>query len=133
MPSRSKIAAAGLASFFVVIPKALAMYNGIGLRTVRGTATNGYVQKNMSYVKPAMVRAKTGKSGEDWGSAVPKARKPCADIQEHDRKRQIEVKLIELQESLEEKGCVKGWVVILATSLCLCAGILRRRWLPAWQ
>ena len=26
------------------------MYNGVGLRTVRGTATNGYVQKSMAYI-----------------------------------------------------------------------------------
>lgn len=80
------------------------MYNGIGLRTVRGTATNGYVQKNLSYVRPNMVRAKTGKSGEDWGSAAPKQRKACAEIEEHDRRRQVEVKALELRETLEEKG-----------------------------
>ena len=34
------------------------MYNNIGLRTVRGSGTNGYVQRNLSYVKPAIVRAK---------------------------------------------------------------------------
>lgn len=88
------------------------MYNGIGLRTVRGTATNGFVQRNLSYVKPAMVRSKTGKSEQDWGSAVPKARKACADIQAHDRKRQIEVKLLELQEELEDKGCVLSRLVV---------------------
>eukprot|EP00961_Rhodomonas_salina_P015891 213453-Rhodomonas_salina.2 len=25
------------------------MYNGVGLRTVRGTATNGYVQRNLAF------------------------------------------------------------------------------------
>ncbi len=99
------------------------MYNGIGLRTVRGTATNGYVQKSMAYVKPAMVRAKTGKSGEDWGSAVPKARKPCADIQEHDRLRAIEVKLLELQEDMEEKGYAWSCMGLIVRS-CLVAMLL---------
>jgi hypothetical protein len=28
------------------------MYNGIGLQTPRGSGTSGYVQKNLSYVKP---------------------------------------------------------------------------------
>ena len=27
------------------------MYNGIGLNTVRGSGTNGYVQKNLSFVR----------------------------------------------------------------------------------
>ncbi len=31
------------------------MYNGIGLRTVRGSGTNGFVQRNISYVKPTQV------------------------------------------------------------------------------
>jgi hypothetical protein len=28
------------------------MYNGIGLQTPRGSGTSGYVQKNLSYIKP---------------------------------------------------------------------------------
>jgi serine/arginine repetitive matrix protein 2 len=28
------------------------MYNGIGLQTARGSGTSGYVQKNLSFVKP---------------------------------------------------------------------------------
>ena len=28
------------------------MYNGIGLTTARGSGTSGYVQKNLSHVKP---------------------------------------------------------------------------------
>jgi len=28
------------------------MYNGIGLATARGSGTSGYVQKNLSFVKP---------------------------------------------------------------------------------
>ena len=82
------------------------MYNGIGLQTVRGTATNGYVVRNMSYVKPIMVRAKTGRSDEDWGSAAPKQRRACDEILEHEKKREVEVKVLDLQESMEEKGCV---------------------------
>jgi hypothetical protein len=81
-------------------------YNGIGLQTVRGTATNGYVVRNLSYVKPIMVRSKTGKFGEDWGSAQPKQRKACDEILEHDRKREVELKALELRESLEDKGYV---------------------------
>ena len=32
------------------------MYNGIGLRTARGSGTNGYVQSNRAFVKPVNVR-----------------------------------------------------------------------------
>ena len=28
------------------------MYNGVGLTTVRGTATNGYVQRNLAHSRP---------------------------------------------------------------------------------
>jgi hypothetical protein len=28
------------------------MYNGVGLTSVRGTATNGYVQRNLAHSKP---------------------------------------------------------------------------------
>jgi len=28
------------------------MYNGVGLTTVRGTATNGYVQRNLAHARP---------------------------------------------------------------------------------
>ena len=31
---------------------AASMYNGVGLQSVRGTATNGYVQRNLAHVKP---------------------------------------------------------------------------------
>ena len=33
------------------------MYNGIGLASVRGSATNGYVQRNMSFVRKDRQRA----------------------------------------------------------------------------
>ena len=32
------------------------MYNGIGLTTPRGSGTSGYVQKNLSFVKPQKSR-----------------------------------------------------------------------------
>ena len=28
------------------------MYNGVGLTSVRGTATNGYVQRNLAHARP---------------------------------------------------------------------------------
>ena len=34
------------------------MYNGIGLTTPRGSGTSGYVQKNLSFVKPNQQRSR---------------------------------------------------------------------------
>ena len=35
---------------FFVVSDRTEMYNGIGIQTARGTGTNGYVQKNLSFV-----------------------------------------------------------------------------------
>ena len=29
------------------------MYNGIGLKTARGSGTNGFIQRNLSYIAPS--------------------------------------------------------------------------------
>lgn len=83
------------------------MYNGIGLATVRGSATSGYVQKNLSHVRPEFFRnkidANTGKHGhEDRPDAVNRRANP--DILEHNKKHAIEAKVFELQEQMEEHG-----------------------------
>lgn len=41
-----------------------------------------------------------------WDVAPPKHREPDAEILEHERKRKVEVKCLELQLELEDKGCV---------------------------
>ncbi|KAF1789274.1 hypothetical protein GQ600_11405 [Phytophthora cactorum] len=41
------------------------MYNGIGLRTVRGSGTNGYVQRNLSYVNASRTRQSCAQPA--WG------------------------------------------------------------------
>lgn len=81
------------------------MYNGIGLQTPRGSGTNGYIQSNKFFVK-----AKTGKVAvttkgfdADQGTAGL-TKKPNKDILEHERKRQIEVKLIVLEDKLADQG-----------------------------
>ncbi|KAJ3856914.1 hypothetical protein EV368DRAFT_23834, partial [Lentinula lateritia] len=76
------------------------MYNGIGLTTPRGSGTNGYVIRNLSTLRsyePAQDRASA------WDVAPPKHREPDQGILEHERKRQVEVKCLELQLELEEK------------------------------
>ncbi|KAF5191794.1 Serine/arginine repetitive matrix protein [Thalictrum thalictroides] len=78
------------------------MYNGIGLQTARGSGTNGYVQTNKFFVKPKSVRVETrGLEGDQGTGGVKKANK---EILEHDKKRQIQLKLVMLEDKLTEQG-----------------------------
>ncbi|CAH9128544.1 unnamed protein product [Cuscuta epithymum] len=84
------------------------MYNGIGLQTARGSGTNGYVQTNKFFVRPKTNKVVVdaggkGGFGENQGTAGV-TRKPNKEILEHDRKRQIQLKLIVLEETLSEQG-----------------------------
>ncbi|RWS11742.1 pre-mRNA-splicing factor CWC21-like protein [Dinothrombium tinctorium] len=80
------------------------MYNGIGLQTARGSGTNAYVQRNLSFVnklKPK-VEYKTEDDIKKLEASVN--RQPNEAILMHQRKRQIEVKCLELREKMEEQG-----------------------------
>lgn len=82
------------------------MYNGIGLQTARGSGTNGYVQTNKFFVKSKTTKVLVDSSkgfGHDQGTAGI-SRKPNRDILEHDRKRQIELKLTILEDKLTDQG-----------------------------
>jgi serine/arginine repetitive matrix protein 2 len=73
----------------------------IGILTPRGTGTSGHVQANKFNLK----RAPVPRFGEGQAAAPAAAdKKPNQAILEHNRKRQIEVKLLELQDELEEQG-----------------------------
>eukprot|EP00755_Sulcionema_specki_P020214 Sspe_Gene.12408::Locus_4229_Transcript_1_4_Confidence_0.333_Length_1647::g.12408::m.12408 len=80
------------------------MYNGVGIRTPRGTGTNGYIQRNAgqlaqgggrtallwntrSYYKPDVIQKEKGK-----------------DIQEHERKRAVELRVLVDIEEMEAEG-----------------------------
>jgi len=83
------------------------MYNGIGLQTPRGSGTNGYVQKNASYIRPAHVRITKGVNRRELSSQefdAPKQKKANLEILEHQKRRNIEAKIFELEESMKEKG-----------------------------
>ena len=81
------------------------MYNGIGLSTVRGSGTNGYVQRNMSYVRPSKDKVNY-KTEEDIQKAEAQlSRGPNQGILDHERKRKLEVKCLELEEVLRDQGC----------------------------
>jgi len=96
------------------------MYNGIGLATVRGSGTNGYVTKNMSHVSRSRIaeRKETNKPS-DFAMKEPRA--PNLEIIEHNRKREVELKVMRLRDNLEEEGVVPSVieekVAALRTSL----------------
>ncbi|KAJ9626658.1 uncharacterized protein PV06_00071 [Exophiala oligosperma] len=77
------------------------MSSNVGLSTPRGSGTSGYVQRNLSLLKPR----DTGIGAPyslDESTRGPKTRKPDQEILNHDRLRDIEVKVLELQEKLED-------------------------------
>jgi hypothetical protein len=79
-------------------------YNGIGLQTARGSGTNGYVQRSLAHIRN---KPKTPYSRDrDLEKPRTKTRKANPEIMEHDRKREIEVRCLELQDKLEEEGYV---------------------------
>uniref|UniRef100_M4B648 CWF21 domain-containing protein n=1 Tax=Hyaloperonospora arabidopsidis (strain Emoy2) TaxID=559515 RepID=M4B648_HYAAE len=88
------------------------MYNGIGLRTVRGSGTNGYVQRNLSYVNASRTRQTLelnkggGTLGEFGAHGGGKNRPPPnAEILLHEKKRRVELQLLELSLEMEEREC----------------------------
>lgn len=75
------------------------MYNGIGLSTVRGSGTNGHVQRNFAILRK---RDKIDFK-EDSKNNQPN-RQPNQDILNHARKRKMELKCIEYTDALEGQG-----------------------------
>ena len=82
------------------------MYNGIGLQTARGSGTNGYVQTNKFFVRPRNggKPVSGGKGFADDQGTAGLSKKPNKDILEHDRKRQIHLKLAVLEDELADQG-----------------------------
>ncbi|KAI6250755.1 Pre-mRNA-splicing factor CWC21 [Erysiphe necator] len=77
------------------------MSSNVGLSTPRGSGTSGYVQRNLAYIKP---RDRSKPYSLDTESRKHKQRQPDKEILEHTRKREIEVKVFELRDKLEEEG-----------------------------
>ncbi|KAK0550783.1 RNA-splicing factor [Tilletia horrida] len=83
------------------------MYNGVGLQTARGSGTSGYVQRNYAALRHRDERGHEqsgfgkGKSSDRSDSSL---RKPDKGILDHDKKRKVEVRCMELRDELEEKG-----------------------------
>ncbi|ANB11654.1 Pre-mRNA-splicing factor CWC21 [Sugiyamaella lignohabitans] len=87
-------------------------YNGIGLKTARGSGTNGYIQKSSAterfsegvYAHRQRQQARYERDQRIWASTNIADRYVDQGIIEHDRKRQVEVKCCELRDKLEEAG-----------------------------
>ena len=83
------------------------MYNGIGILTPRGSGTSGYVQGNKFNLRRAPpVRHDAPQLGADDG---PTSRQPNKEILDHNKKREIELKIAHEESKLEEEGCGLGW------------------------
>ncbi len=64
------------------------------------SGTNGYVVRNLSVLRS---RDTQNDRANAWDAAPPKHREPDKEILEHERKRKVEVKCLELQLELEDK------------------------------
>lgn len=72
---------------------------------VRGSGTNGYVQRNLAHVsRQRQQRAKTVDKLPDTGRELKDPRMANTEIIEHNRKREVEVKVMGLRASLEDDG-----------------------------
>ncbi|KAI1000786.1 hypothetical protein K3495_g7410 [Podosphaera aphanis] len=90
------------------------MSSNVGLSTPRGSGTSGYVQRNLAYINP---RDRSKPYSKDIESLRHRQRQPDKDILEHERKRQIEVKIFELRDELEEKGVDEDEIEAQTTAL----------------
>lgn len=89
------------------------MYNGIGLATARGSGTNGYVQRNWAAIRK--VKDQTSCKTEEELAKIDSAanRQPNQELLDHDRKRKVELKCIELEQSLEDQGLLYYYYLLL--------------------
>jgi hypothetical protein len=80
------------------------MTDNVGLSTPRGSGTSGYVQRNLAFLKPRDQAAPYPPRDADLRQH--RQRQPDQGILEHDRKREVEVKVFELRDQLEEEEWV---------------------------
>ncbi|KAF6223343.1 hypothetical protein HO133_000185 [Letharia lupina] len=77
------------------------MSSNVGLTTPRGSGTSGYVQRNLSHLKP---RDNFAPYPKDYDLLKHRQRKPDKEILDHDRLREVEVKVYDLRDKLEDEG-----------------------------
>ena len=77
------------------------MYNGIGILSVRGSGTSGYVQGNKFNFRGGRPLQNRFPDTADTG---PKQRAPDEDILRHNQKREIELQVAAEEDRLTEQG-----------------------------
>ncbi|KAI9832525.1 MAG: RNA-splicing factor [Sarea resinae] len=90
------------------------MSSNVGLTTPRGSGTSGYVQRNLSHLRP---RDNIAPYPKDLDSIKHRQRKPDKEILEHDRKRDVEVKVFELRDKLEDEGVDEEEIEVQTSAL----------------
>lgn len=80
------------------------MSSNVGLSTPRGSGTSGYVQRNLSHLKPRANSAPYPSPKDPELLHRHRARQPNKEILQHELKREVEVKCFELRDKLEEEG-----------------------------
>ena len=88
------------------------MSSNVGLTTPRGSGTSGYVQRNLSHLKPRQhtltgpypLPGSSNSSSATSTNTISRLRQPDKSILEHERKRAIEAKCFALRDELEEAG-----------------------------
>lgn len=78
------------------------MYNGIGILSVRGSGTSGYVQGNKFNLRGG--RPVQNRFPDAEAEKGPTQRQPDESILQHNRNREIELKLIAEEEKLAGQG-----------------------------
>lgn len=86
------------------------MSSNVGLSTPRGSGTSGYVQRNLSHYRPrdpptssAFSPYGASSQGDKSQDNKYRQRQPDQQILNHDRLREIEVKVFELRDRLEDE------------------------------
>ncbi|RVD88156.1 uncharacterized protein DFL_002351 [Arthrobotrys flagrans] len=80
------------------------MSSNVGLSTPRGSGTSGYVQRNLSHIRPRDPNTSSYHPKDYDKFEKHKQRQPDKEILDHDRKRNVEVKCLELRDKLEDDG-----------------------------
>ncbi len=88
------------------------MSDNVGLSTPRGSGTSGYVQRNLAHMRPRDMAAPY-LPRNDVDNLRHNPRQPDKGLLEHERKREVEVKVFELRDKLEEEECVFSTVLVL--------------------
>jgi len=80
------------------------MYNGIGVQTARGTGTSGYVQANLSALNFSKHKKAYNAEPDIARAEAEVNKKPNAELLDHEYKRRIEIRCVEMEDLMEMDG-----------------------------